>query len=70
MDIVSQHQNEISRVVLDGRRTDDGAACSVVVVRELGGTWAIYPHGMDQLGARLSNGEMATMTQAILAAAP
>lgn len=70
MDIVSQHRNEISRVVLDGRRTDDGAACSVVVVRESGGTWAIYPHGMDQLGARLRDGELATMTRAILAAAP
>lgn len=68
MDIVNQHKNEISRVVLDGRRTDDGAACSVVVVRELGGTWAIYPHGMNQLGARLRDGEMATMTQAILGA--
>ena len=69
MDIVSQRENEISRVVLTGRRTDDGAACSVVVVRELGGTWAIYPHGMSQLGARLRNDEMATMTHAILTSA-
>ena len=65
MDTVMQRENEISRIVLNGRRTDDGAACSVVVVHELGGTWAIYPHGMSQLGVRLRHGEVTTMAQAI-----
>ncbi|HEX2301251.1 MAG TPA: hypothetical protein VHH34_22570, partial [Pseudonocardiaceae bacterium] len=63
---VMQRENEISRVVLEGRRTDDGAVCSVVVVHELGGTWAIFPHGMSQFGVRLHTGEMATLAQAVL----
>ena len=65
MDIVSQHKNEISRIVLDGRRTDDGAVCSVIVVRELGGTWAIYPHGAGQLGVRIRTADAATLAQAM-----
>ncbi|MCA1709619.1 MAG: hypothetical protein LC808_42615 [Actinobacteria bacterium] len=69
MDGVRQHRNEISRVVLDGRRTDDGAVCSVVVVRELGGTWAIYPHGADQLGVRIRTADAASLAQAMQPAA-
>ena len=68
MDIVMQHENEVGRVVLVGGRTDDGAQCSVIVIREFGGTWALYPHGVSRLGVRLGKGVTVTMTRAILAA--
>ncbi|MGH3912732.1 MAG: hypothetical protein ACRDTC_04885 [Pseudonocardiaceae bacterium] len=64
---VMQRQNEAGRIVLDGRRTDDDAQCSLVVVRELSGTSAIYPHGADKLGVRLSTTEAVRMARAILA---
>jgi len=35
MDNVMQRENEISRIVLEGRRTDDRARCSVVVSHEI-----------------------------------
>ena len=51
---VMQRENEAGRVVVDGKRTDDGTRCALVVVRELGGTYALYPHGAAKLGVRLS----------------
>ena len=68
MDIVMQHENEVGRVVLVGRRTDNGAQCSVIVIREFGGAWALYPHGVSRLGVRLGKGVAVTMARAILAA--
>lgn len=69
MDTVMQRENEITRVVLDGRRTDDGDRCTLIVIRELGGTWAFYPHGMAQLGVRLGKEGAVTVARAILAGA-
>ena len=38
---IMQRDNEISRVVVDGRRADDGDRCTLVVVHErYGGGWA------------------------------
>ena len=68
MDIVMQHENEVGRVVLVGRRTDDGAQCSVIVIHEFGGAWALYPHGVSRLGVRLGKEDAATVARAILAA--
>ena len=56
---VMQRENEISRVALDGKRTDDGARCTLVAVREHGGTWALYPHGAAKFGVRLSAADVA-----------
>jgi hypothetical protein len=61
-----QRENERSRVVVDGKRTDDGDRCSLVVVHEVSGTWAVYPHGADQLGVRLSKAEAVKTAQTIL----
>jgi hypothetical protein len=69
MDTVMQRENETARVVLDGRRTDDGDRCTLVAIRELGGAWALYPHGANQLGVRLAQERATTMAQAILASA-
>lgn len=62
-----QRENEVRRIVLEGRRTDDRARCSVVVVHEHGGTWVFYPHGVDHFGVRLSTADVTTMARAIQA---
>ena len=49
-----------------GRRTDDGALCTLLLVHEIGDTWACYPHGAAQLGVRLGKPEAVTMARAIL----
>ncbi|MCA1672343.1 MAG: hypothetical protein LC799_09130 [Actinobacteria bacterium] len=43
MNSVMQRDNEHGRVAVDGRRTDDGDRCTLVVVSEVGRTWAFYP---------------------------
>lgn len=62
---IMQLENERRRVVLDGRRTDDNARCTLVVVRELNGDLAIYPHGVAKLGVRLSAAEAGALVQGI-----
>lgn len=64
---VMQRDNERRRVVVDGRRTDDGARCSLVVIHEYSGGWAICPHGDGKLGVRVSGTDAATIATAILA---
>ncbi|MGQ0777260.1 MAG: hypothetical protein ACT4NY_23075 [Pseudonocardiales bacterium] len=64
-----QLDNERSRTVVEGRRTDDGDLCTLVAVHETGGTWALYPHGWGKLGVRLANAEAVRVAQAILAGA-
>ncbi|MCA1704305.1 MAG: hypothetical protein LC808_14015 [Actinobacteria bacterium] len=65
---VMQRDNEISRVVVEGRRTDDGDRCTLVVIQEwYGGGWALYPHGWGTFGVRLEKSAAATVARAILA---
>jgi hypothetical protein len=64
-----QRENERSRLTVEGRRTDDGSRCTLLVVHEVGGTWVLYPHGAAQLGVRLDGAAAATVAQAILGAA-
>lgn len=60
-----QLDGEHSRTTLDGRRTDDSTRYTLLVISEIGGTWALYPHGVDQLGVRLSKSEATTLAQVI-----
>ncbi|MGH3619929.1 MAG: hypothetical protein ACRDQV_18215, partial [Pseudonocardiaceae bacterium] len=62
--VVMQRENELGRMVLVGKRTDDGARCSMLAVRETGQTWALYPHGAGQLGVPVA--EAARLARAIL----
>ena len=64
-----QRENETNRVVVNGRRTDDGDLCKLVAIREIGGAWALYPHGVKKFGVRLGNEDAATVARAILAGA-
>lgn len=50
---VMQWENEPGRMV-SGKRIDNGPRCSLVLVRETGGSRAVYPHGAGQMGVRLS----------------
>jgi hypothetical protein len=63
-----QRENEAGRVVLEGRRADDGTRCTLVAIREINGTWALYPHGLTELGARLRKEDAATLGRAIVEA--
>jgi len=56
------------RMTAAGKRTDDGAQCTLLAVCETGGVWgALYPHGSDKLGVRLSAQEAQRVAQAIIA---
>lgn len=57
---------ERSRLVAEGQRTDNGELCSLMLVDEVGGTWAAYPHGAAQLGVRLSRTEALRVAQKII----
>ena len=61
MDVVMQRENERARLVVDGKRTDDRTRCELVVIREVGGTVAIYPHGAARFGVRLAGVDAAAV---------
>jgi hypothetical protein len=48
-------------------RTDDNTDCTLLVIHEAGGSWAI--HGLGAPGVRLSKAEMITLAGAFLAGA-
>jgi hypothetical protein len=50
--------------VVQGRRTDDNSTCTLVVIHEDNGTWAI--HGLGNLGVRLPTADMVALVEAIL----
>lgn len=66
---VMQRKNERSRTVVEGRRTDDGDQCKLILIHEIGGTYALYPHGWGRFGVRLRRAEAVMVAQAILAGA-
>lgn len=63
---LTTHETEHSRLVAEGTRTDDGTLCSLVLVEEVGGTWAAYPHGAAQVGVRLPHEEAVRIARRIL----
>ncbi|MGH3932570.1 MAG: hypothetical protein ACRDTF_21650 [Pseudonocardiaceae bacterium] len=66
---VMQRNNERSRVVMDGRRTDDGDRCTLIMIHEVGDTWVFYPHGAGQFGVRLTKVDAVKVAQVVLAGA-
>ena len=55
---------ERARLVVSGRRTDDGSQCTVIVIHEDSGTWAI--HGLGNQGVRVSAVDMVALGEAIV----
>lgn len=66
---IMQRQHERGRLVVDGKRTDDGERCELLAVHEVGGVWVLYPHGGLKLGVRLPGDEAARLGQALLGGA-
>lgn len=61
----TQHQRtERGRVVVQGRRTDDGSRCTLLVIHETDGSWTF--HGLGAPGVRLSAVDMVELATAIL----
>ena len=70
MDVVTQRENERSRIAVEGRLVADDQQCTLVVIHEnTGDTWAIYPHGVGKLGVRLAKAEAVRVAETILAGA-
>ncbi|MGH3930422.1 MAG: hypothetical protein ACRDTF_10650 [Pseudonocardiaceae bacterium] len=68
MDVVTQRENELGRIAVEGRLVTDDQQCTFLVIQErTGGTWAIYPHGVGELGVRLEKVDAVRVAQAILA---
>ncbi|MGH4026756.1 MAG: hypothetical protein ACRDRV_19460 [Pseudonocardiaceae bacterium] len=61
-----QRDGERSRLIVDGRTADDNDLCTVVVVHEIGGGWAIFPHGGTRFGVRLSRSDALSVARRIL----
>lgn len=64
---IMQRQHERGRIIVEGKRTEDGECCELLAVHEVGGTWVLYPHGWTKLGVRLPEDEAARLARAILA---
>jgi hypothetical protein len=64
IEVSDQVPTERARLVVKGQRTDDDSTCTLVVIHEHSGTWAI--HGLGNPGVRLSAADMATLAEAIL----
>lgn len=65
--MVMQREHERSRLSVEGRRTDDNDRCTVVAVCETDGTWALYPHGWDKFGVKLTGAAAENLARGILA---
>jgi hypothetical protein len=65
--VIMQKDNERARVTVAGKRTDDNTRCTLLAVCEVGGTWALYPHGWGKFGVRMPTAEAETLARAILA---
>jgi hypothetical protein len=57
-------QRERGRLHAQGRRTDDRSHCTLLVIHEADGSWAI--HGLGAPGVRLTRDVMVTLAEAIL----
>lgn len=55
---------ERARLVVTGRRTEDGSQCTVIVIHEEDGTWAI--HGLGNQGVRVSEADIVALGKAVL----
>jgi hypothetical protein len=57
-------QRERGRLHAQGHRTDDRSDCTLLVIHEADGSWAI--HGLGAPGVRLTRDVMVTLAEAIL----
>jgi hypothetical protein len=55
---------ERARIVVQGRRSDDGSTATLVIIHEENGTWSIHSLGVS--GVRLSKTDMTAVAEPIL----
>ena len=55
---------ERGRIQAPGRRTDDNTGCTLLVIHQADGSWAI--HGLGAPGVRLPKAEMIALAEKIL----
>ena len=55
---------ERARLVVTGRHIEDDSQCTVIVIHEEDGTWAI--HGLGNHGVRVSRADMVALSNAVL----
>lgn len=67
---VMQRQNERRRINVVGGCTDDASVCTVVVIEETSGAFAIYPHGVARFGVRLPGETMRGLCRDVLDGGP
>jgi hypothetical protein len=66
-DVTVTHRPERGRVALEGRRTDDGSKCTLLIIHENDGSWSV--HGLGAPGVRLTKVNAVAVAEAILASA-
>jgi hypothetical protein len=66
---IMQRQHERSRVIVGGKRIDDGSRCELLAVHEVTGVWCLYPHGWGKFGLRLPRDEATRLGRALLGSA-
>jgi hypothetical protein len=55
---------EQTRIVVTGKNTEDQSQCTVIVIHEERGTWAI--HGLGNRGIRLTSADMAALAEVVV----
>jgi hypothetical protein len=55
---------ERARIVVQGRRSDDGSTATMVIIHEENGSWSV--HGLGVAGVGVSKAEMLAVAQAVL----
>jgi hypothetical protein len=64
IEVTDRVPHERARLVAKGHRTDNNSSCTLIVIHEYNGAWAI--HGLGNPGVRLSSPDMAALAEAIL----
>lgn len=64
IEVTDRVPGEHVRLTVNARRTDDNSTCTLVVIHEYNGTWAI--HGLGNPGVRLPPADIVALAEAIL----
>lgn len=64
---IMQRKDEHRRLTVGGKRTDNGEMCTLLAVCDVGGAWALYPHGWGKFGVKLTGPAAEKLARGILA---
>lgn len=63
---IFQLSGERERLTVTGVRCDNGQRCTLLLVADAGGSFALYPHGADEFGVRIALPDAQSIAEAIL----